>query len=257
MTSWRHVIASQNLIYLSQLRDVLKSWFFCNGFWKSLKMLSILSNFNCLMSWCHDVMLWRHKTWFIIYLSQLVDVLESWFFFLFPWFVGSTSSKLLLIIYLFEVVTSRRHVMTTQTLMYLSQHADVLEKWFFFAFCGFLGHWVWKCYWILFVQCCDVMTSYHDVTKPDLRISACRCPRKMIIFLFPCFLGNWVQNWQRFLLYDVVMSWRHVMTSQSLLHLSRLVNGLERWFLLCFHGLTGCWFRECYHSCIFVMTSRP
>ena len=44
-----------------------------------------------------------------------------------------------IIIYLFEVVTSRRHVMTSQTLMYLSQHADVLESdsflflWFFWV----------------------------------------------------------------------------------------------------------------------------
>ena len=164
---------------------------------------------------------------------------------------------MLLIINLFEVVTSRRHVMTSQTMMYLSQHADVLEKWFFSVSMVFLGHWVWKCYWILFVQCRDVMTSYHDVTKPDLPISACRCSRKIIIFCFHRFF--WLLSSKLstiFHLYDVVMSWRHVMTSQSLLHLSRLVYGLERWFFSCFHGLTDCWFRKCYHSCVFVMTSR-
>ena len=35
-----------------------------------------------------------------------------------------------------------------------------------------------------FVLCRDVMTSCHDVTKPDLPISACRCARKLILFLF-------------------------------------------------------------------------
>ena len=148
-----------------------------------------------------------------------------------------------------------RHVMTSQTLMYLSQHADVLEKWFF-LFLWVLGHWIWKCYWIVFVQCCDVMTSYHDVTKPDLPISACRCPRKMIIILFPCFLGNWVQNCQRFFICMMsschdVMSWRHKV---CFIYLGLWMA--KTWFFLCFHGLTGCWFPECYHSCIVVMTSR-
>ena len=238
VTSWRHVMTSQNMNYLSQLRDVLESWFFfvsmiflvsefkniikflivgcrdvitsCHSvtipdfwyislemcwkvdffismdFWsKSSKMLSILSNFNCLMSWCHDVMLWRHKTWFIIYLSQVVDVLESWFFFLFPWFGGSISSKMLLIIYLFEVVTSRRHVMTSQTLMYLSQHADVLERWFFF---------VSMVFWV---------TEFENVIE--------------------------------FYLFNVVTSWRHIMTSQNLIYLSQLVDVLEKWLFFCFH----------------------
>ena len=31
------------------------------------------------------------------------------------------------------------------------------------------------------------MTLCHDVTKPDLPISACRCARKLILFLFPWF----------------------------------------------------------------------
>ena len=34
------------------------------------------------------------------------------------------------------------------------------------------------------------MTSCHDVTKPDLPISACRCARKLILFLFPWFFRS-------------------------------------------------------------------
>ena len=41
-----------------------------------------------------------------------------------------------------------------------------------------------------FVWCCDVMTSCHDVTKPDLPISACICARKLILFLFPWFFRS-------------------------------------------------------------------
>ena len=34
------------------------------------------------------------------------------------------------------------------------------------------------------------MTSCHDVTKPDLPISACRSARKLILFLFPWFFRS-------------------------------------------------------------------
>ena len=139
--------------------------------------------FSCVMTWRHDVMSWRHKSWFtylsayrcarklilflfhgflghwvqkcywffslcddvtswrhvmtsqnLIYLSQLLDVLESWFFFCFHGFFRSLSSKMLLIFQLCDDVTSWRHVMTSQNLIYLSQLVDVLESWFFFCF---------------------------------------------------------------------------------------------------------------------------
>ena len=85
VTSWRHVMTSQNLIYLSQLVDVLESWFFfCFygflGHWVQI----CYRFFICVITWRHDVMSWRHKN--LIYLSQLVDVLESWFFFCFHGF---------------------------------------------------------------------------------------------------------------------------------------------------------------------------
>ena len=65
---------------------------------------------------------------------------------LFPWFFRSLSSKMLLIFYLCDAVTSWRHVMTSQNLIYLSQLVDELESWFFFCFHGFLGHWVQRCH---------------------------------------------------------------------------------------------------------------
>ena len=165
MTSWRHVMTSQNLIY------------------------------HLPISACRCP-------------RKLI-------LFLFPWFVESLSSKMLLIFYLFDVVTSRRHVMTSQNLMYLSQLVYVLEKWFFFVSMVFLGHWVWKCYWFLFVQCCDVMTSCRDVTKPDLPVTQLRdVLESWFFFVSMDFWATEVQNCQRFFIcmmssYHDVMSWRH------------------------------------------------
>ena len=41
---------------------------------------------------------------------------------------------------------------------------------------------------------------------------------------------------------DAVTSWRHIMTSLNLIHLSQLVDELENWFFFCFHGFLGHWF---------------
>ena len=43
---------------------------------------------------------------------------------------------------------------------------------------------------LLIFHLCDAVTSCHDVTKPDLPISACRCARKLILFLFPWFFKS-------------------------------------------------------------------
>ena len=83
--------------------------------------------------------------------------------------------------------------------------------------------------------CRDVMTSCHDVTKPDLPISACRCARKLILFLFPWFFRS-LSSKMLILshLCFAVTSWRHVMTALNLIYLSQLVDVLEIWFFLCF-----------------------
>ena len=79
-----------------------------------------------------------------------------------------------------------------------------------------------------FVWWPDVMTSCHDVTKPDLPISACRCDRKLILFLFPWFFKSLSSKiWMIFNFIGVLASWRHVMTSQKLLHLSQVIDSLE------------------------------
>ena len=145
VTSWRHVMTSQNLIYLSQLVDVLESWFFfCfHGFFRSLssKMLLISHLYDAVTSWRH--VMTSLKPDLPISACRCARKL---ILFLFPWFFRSLSSKMLLIFHLYDAVTSWRHVMTSQNLIYLSQLVDVLESWFFFCFHGFLGHWVQKCY---------------------------------------------------------------------------------------------------------------
>ena len=103
--SWRHVMTSQNLIYLSQPVDELESWFF---FCFHVFLGSLSSEMLLVSPLCDDVTSWRHimTSQNLIYLSQLVDELESWFFFLFPCFFRSLSSKIILIFHLCDDVTS-------------------------------------------------------------------------------------------------------------------------------------------------------
>ena len=83
----------------------------------------------------------------------------------------------------------------------------------------------------LYVWCRDVMTSCHDVTPPDLPISACRCARKLILFCIRVFLGQWIHKCYWFVIcIKPSRSWRHGMTSQNLIYLSQLVDVLESWF---------------------------
>ena len=101
------------------------------------------------------------------------------------------------------------------------------------------------------------MTSCHDVTKPDLPISACRCARKLILFLFPWFFRSLSSKMLLiFHFCDAVTSWRHVMTSLNLIYLSQLVDVLESWFFFCFHGFLGHWVQKCYWFFTCVMPWR-
>ena len=126
-----------------------------------LNTISWIKLSKCHVMWRHSVSTWRHEvTELTIYISQLIAVLElKLILFLFPWIFRSLSSKMLLISHLCDDVTSWRHAMTSQNLIYLSQLVDVLESWFFFCFHGFLGHWVRK-YSIFFIC---VMTWRHGV----------------------------------------------------------------------------------------------
>ena len=77
---------------------------------------------------------------------------------------------------------------------------------------------------------CDVMTSQHDAPKLIFPISACRCARKMILFLFLWNFGLLSSKMLSVLyLHDDVTSWRHVMTSKTGGTLSQLVDVLARW----------------------------
>ena len=58
------------------------------------------------------------------------------------------------------------------------------------------------------------MTSCHDVTESDLPISACRCARTLLLFLFPWFFSSLISKMLLiFHVCDAVMSCCHVMTS--------------------------------------------
>ena len=156
VSTWRHDV-TEPTVHISACRCArklilfLSPWFF----------RSLISKMLLISHLCDDVMSWRD-----VMTSQKPDLPISacrcateLILFLFPCFFRSLSSKMLLIFHLCDDVTSWRHVMTSQNLIYLSQLVDVLESWFFFCVHGCLGHGVKKCHW--FFNC--VMTWCHDV----------------------------------------------------------------------------------------------
>ena len=104
---------------------------------------------------------------------------------------------------------------------------------------------------------CDVMTSQHDAPKLIFPISACRCARKMILFLFLWNFGLLSSKMLSVLyLHDDVTSWRHVMTSKTGCTLSQLVEVLERWFFFCFYSFPARLVWKCYRFCVCMMSWR-
>ena len=90
-------------------------------------------------------------------------------------------------------VSTWRHEVKELTIHILASRCDRKMILFFVS----MVFWVTKFKYVInfeFVWCCDVMTSCHDVTKPDLPISACRCARNWFFFCFHGFLGHWVQK---------------------------------------------------------------
>ena len=110
--------------------------------------------------WRHSVSTWRHevKELTIHILASRCD--RKMILFLFLWYYESESSKMLLIFHLLDAVTSWRHVMTSQNLIYLSQLLDVLESWFFFLFPWFCRSLSNQKYWWFFIR---TMSWRHDV----------------------------------------------------------------------------------------------
>ena len=108
---------------------------------------------------------------------------------------------------------------------------------------------------------CDVMTSQHDAPKLIFPISACRCARKMILFLFLWNFGLLSSKMLSVLyLHDDVTSWRHIMTSchdvKNRLYCSQLVEVLERWFFFCFYSFPAFLVQKCYRFCVCMMSWR-
>ena len=145
--------------------------------------------------------------------------------FLFPWFVVSISSKMLLIIYLFEVMTSRHHVMTSTNPDVPISVCRCARKVILFCFHVFLGNWVQNCQRFFLFICRHVMTSCHDVTKSASSISACGWARMMISFYVSMVLtGYW---FSRMFIIHVFLWWHHVITLRhdvtSLLSVTTLI----------------------------------
>ena len=151
-------------------------------------------------------------------------------------------------------VSTWRHEVTELTIHILA--CRCARKMILFLFPWYFGSLSSNMLLISHLVCCrDVMTSCHDVTKADLPISACRYAviDFLILFLFPWFFRSLSSKMLLiFHVCDVVTSWRHVMTSQNLIHVSQLVDVLERWFFFCFHGFLCQWVQKCYwffHLC--------
>jgi hypothetical protein len=152
---------------------------------------------------------------------------------------------------LHDVMTSWRDVMMSQNSLLLYQLVDVLKWWYIcisviISIAGFHAIIVYVLAW-----CLHAITWRHDVTawrtQTFFLISACRCARKMIIFLFLWNFGLLSSKMLSVLyLHDDVTSWRHVMTSKTGGTLSQLVDVLARWLFFCFYSILG-WQVQKYH----------
>ena len=93
----------------------------------------------------------------------------------------------------------------------------------------------------------------HHVKKQAAFISACKCARAPISFLFLWFLWWLNLTWLlSFNLHDGITSRNDVMMSLNMLYLSQLVDVLERWFFFCFYSNLGCQIQKYYPFCILI-----
>ena len=109
----------------------------------------------------------------------------------------------------------------------------------------------------LFVWCRDVMTSCHDVTKPDLPISAYWCARKLILFLFPWFFSTLSSKMSLSFLFlwcrDVMKSCHDVTKLGLPISACRWARKLIHF---CFHGFLGHWVQKYWWFFIRMMSWR-
>ena len=111
--------------------------------------------------WCCDVMTSCHDVTKLDSPISACRRARKLIRFLFPWFFRSLSSTILMIFHLCDVVTSWRHVMTSQKLFNLSQVMNLLERWSCSGFHGFSGCLFSKCQ----CSCFCGMISCHNVTS--------------------------------------------------------------------------------------------
>ena len=165
-------------------------------------------------AWHRDVMTSRHDATKLIFRISACRCARKMILFLFLWYFGLVSSKMLSFLYLHDDVTSWRHVMTSKTGYTLSQLVEVLERWFFFVSIVFRLAWSENVIVFVFAWCHDVMTWRHDVTKLISPISAGRCSKMMKHMYFCRYFGWWVPSNHRVctcMMYSCnnVTSWRH------------------------------------------------
>ena len=93
----------------------------------------------------------------------------------------------------------------------------------------------------------------HDVKKRADFITACKCARALISFLFLWFRWWLNSTWLLSLyLHDGITSGNDAMTSLNMLYLSQLVDVLERWFFFCFYSDLGCKIKKYHLFCILI-----
>ena len=136
------------------------------------------SFFICMMLWRHDVMSWRHTVTKPDLPISACICTRKLILFLFPWFFRSPSSKMLLMFYLYDPVTSWRHVMTSQSLNILYQLVYVLESWFFFVSMFFfksLSSNIWMIFNFVYVLASwrHVMTWRQYLSSPNSTYWSC------------------------------------------------------------------------------------
>ena len=161
--------------------------------------------------WRHSISTWRHevKELTVHILASRCD--RKMILVLFLWFFRSLSSKMSLIFYFWDTVTSWRHVMTSLNVIHLSQLDSFLFPWF----CRSLSSKI-----LMILHLYDVMTSWRHVMTPQncltyirlwIHYKDDRFQDSMVFWLLILEMLVFMYLW------DDIMSWRHVMTSRQYL----------------------------------------
>ena len=175
--------------------------------------------------------------------------------FLFLWLFGLLSSKMLLFLFLHDVITSWRNAMTSQNSLFLYQFVNVLNWWYRFISVN-ISVAEFQTIIVVFICmiCFPVITWHHDVTEIILlrqetyflHLSLQVCSRANSIFVSVISLVAELNFVIVIYLHYGRTSRNDVMTSLNMLYLSQLVEVLEIWFFFCFYSILGDWVQK-YH----------